>query len=82
MKDKIITLNGKDQFYVVEELNHKNKKYILTAEYDPKKEEVDEEKIKILRVTLEDEDLITYPVTEEELKEIGPKLYQKIEENI
>lgn len=81
MKDKIITLNGKEKLYVVEELNHNNKKYILAAAYNEEKDELDESKISILKVTLENDKLMTEPATNEEIVEVGPILYKKVQEN-
>lgn len=81
MKDKIITLNETEKLYVVEELNHKNKKYILVAAYNEEKDELDESKISILKVTLENDKLMTEPATNEEIVEVGPILYKKVQEN-
>ena len=81
MKDKIITLNETEKLYVVEELNYNNQKYILVAEYNEEKDELDESKISILKVTLENDKLMTNPATNEEIAKIGPMLYKKVQEN-
>ena len=65
MKDKIIKLDSKREFYILDELTIKNRKFVLGIECDSKEETLKNNYI-IREVTLKDEKLFTKDILDED----------------
>lgn len=78
MKNKIITLkNGKD-FYIIEELNYNDKKYILGSECDLEKDQINEEELDLFELSIKDGDLIINNVEDETAQIVTNLIIKKI----
>ena len=55
VKDKIIELENGINYYVIEEIDHNDKKYVLAAMCDLEKEEVNEEDYIVMEIKIEDD---------------------------
>ena len=48
LKNKIITLNDKQEYYVLDELENNNKKYLFLSLYHQNDESIDEDKFLVI----------------------------------
>lgn len=68
MKDNVITLENGKQYYVLDELDHNNRKFILSIEVDNKNDKV-KDSYTILEVTNQAGKLVMGNITDLKLKE-------------
>lgn len=79
MKDKIINIGSGEQYYILEELNYEDQKYILGAQCDIEKDQINEEKLLLFNVSIKDNDLVINNVNDQNLAEIvTEKILEKI----
>lgn len=79
MKDKIIKINSGVEYYIIEELNYEEQKYILATECNLKKDEIDEEKLVLFKINIKDNDLIVENIEDQVLAEkVTEKIIEKI----
>ena len=78
VKDKIIELDNGVSYYILEELSHNDKKYILAAECDLEKDEINTEDYLIIEIAIEGENLVTKKIEDEVIaQEITKLLIEK-----
>ena len=70
LKDRIIELDGNKSYYVYEEVDYNNKKYILTSECDVTKDLINDEEYLVMEVVLEDSDLHIKQLKDDNLAKI------------
>ena len=66
MKDKIIELNNNKNYYVVEEIEYNNKKYILCSKTDIKDEKIDTKNLCVCELDLIDDKIAVKDIENEE----------------
>lgn len=69
LKDRVIQLEANKSYYVYEEVDFNNKKYILTSECDVDKDLVNDEEFLVMEVILEDGDLTIKHVNDDKVAE-------------
>ena len=70
MKEKIISISSGEQYYILEELNYQDKKYVLGAQCDVEKEQIEEQELVLFNVDIKSEDLVINNVNDQQLAEI------------
>lgn len=79
MKDKIIKINSGVEYYIIEELNYEEQKYILATECNLKEDEIDEEKLVLFKINIKDNDLIAENIEDQVLAEkVTEKIIEKM----
>lgn len=79
VKDKIIELENGINYYVIEEIDHNDKKYVLAAMCDLEKEEVNEEDYIVMEIRIEDDALVTKNIHDDNIARIvTEKLIEKV----
>ena len=79
VKDKIIELENGINYYVIEEIDHNDKKYVLAAMCDLEKEEVNEEDYIVMEIRIEDDSLVTKNIHDDNIARIvTEKLIEKV----
>lgn len=79
VKDKIIELENGINYYVIEEIDHNDKKYVLAAMCDLEKEEVNEEDYIVMEIKIEDDALVTKNIKDDNIARIvTEKLIEKV----
>ena len=79
VKDKIIELENGINYYVIEEIDHNDKKYVLAAMCDLEKEEVNEEDYIVMEIKIEDDALVTNNINDDNIARIvTEKLIEKV----
>lgn len=82
MKDKIIELNNNENYYVIEEVDYKNNKYIMCSKFDNKIEKIDTKNVCICEVELIDDKIAVKDIEDEEETIIVTKmLIDKLQSN-
>ena len=81
IKDRIISLDNGISYYIIEELEKDNKKYILALPCDIKKDDATEEDFAIKEVTMEGEDLVIKSIDDDEVNEVAVQLLEKVRNN-
>lgn len=70
VKDKVIQMdNGKD-YYVLEEVEYNNKKYILTLECNLEQDTINEEDYLVMQLDIKNEDLHIKKITDNNIATI------------
>lgn len=57
MENKIITINDKDEYYVLKEMTVEGKKYIFCSKYNEKDESISENNFLVMEVALKENNL-------------------------
>lgn len=65
IRDKLIELTNGINYYILEEITYNNKKYVLAAECDIEKETVNEENYLVMEIKLENNDLVTADIEDD-----------------
>ena len=65
IRDKLIELTNGINYYILEELTYNNKKYVLAAECDLEKETVNDDKYLVMEIKLENNDLVTADIEDD-----------------
>ena len=79
VKDKIIELENGINYYVIEEIDHNDKKYVLAAMCDLEKEEVNVEDYIVMEIKIEDDALVTKNIKDDNIARIvTEKLIEKV----
>lgn len=77
MKDMILKLkNGKD-YYVLEEIEHDNKKYALVTECNLEKDEINEEELVVMEVKVINDELIVDEIYDDNIAEEVVMLFRE-----
>ena len=81
LKDKIIQIDNKS-YYILEEVEYNNRKYILSVECDLDKDSVNEEDYFVMEVVIEGDELAIHHVEDENVARLVIELLMdKIREN-
>lgn len=67
LKDRIIELNEKNSYYIFEEVDYNNKKYILTSECDINKDLLNDEELLVMEVVTDNDDLCVKRIEDDNL---------------
>lgn len=80
MKNKIYTLNNNKDYYIIEELDYENKKYVLTIQCNLKNDTINEDELDLFEVVKEDNNISLKEVLDNPEKILG-LLLKKHNEN-
>lgn len=64
MKGKILELNDGIEYYVLDELDYNNKKYVFTSPYNQKNETIDEENFLVVEIKINKDKLIVNDIND------------------
>lgn len=79
LKNKIITLNDKQEYYVLDELENNNKKYLFLSLYHQNDESIDEDKFLVIELRLENSNLTFHNIeNQEEAERISVMFLEKM----
>lgn len=79
VKDKIIELENGTNYYVLEETEYNDKKYVLAAQCDLEKEELNEDDYIVMEIKIEDDALVTKNIHDDNIVRIvTEKLINKV----
>jgi len=82
IKDKMIELDNGVNYYILEDLTYNNKRYALAVECDLEKEEMNDEEYIVMEIKLDNNDLITADIeNDEEAALISKMLLEKVRNN-
>ena len=80
MKGKVITVNPMGDFYVIEEIDYQDKKYVLCQNIEEKNISNTEIELALFEVKIKDEDLILDNVEDETAKIVTSMIMNKIQQ--
>ena len=80
MKDKIINVNSVGDFYVLEEIDYQNRKFVLCGKCDAE-EDIDLNEFALFEVNIKNDDLIVNNVGEDVASTVTNLLLQKAKNN-
>ena len=80
VKDKIIQTDNNHSYYILEELDYNDKKYVLAAEYDEEQDDAKEEdELHVMEIRIEDDSLVTKNIHDDNIARIvTEKLIEKV----
>lgn len=79
VKDKVIQMEDGKNYYVLEEVEYLNRKFLLSLECDLDKDTINEEDYLVMELVLENNDLVIKRVLDENItKTVVVMLLQKI----
>ena len=81
MKGKVIKVNEMGDFYIVEELDYQDKKYVLCHSLDEEPKSDTEVELALFEVTIKDNDLVLDNVEDETAQIVTSIIKEKIEQN-
>ena len=81
MKGKVITVNPLGDFYVMEELDYKNKKYVLCHSLEKEQKNKTEVELALFEVLIKDDELVIENVNDEIAKTVTSLIMEKIQQN-
>ena len=81
MKDKIITLKSGIDFYIIEEVDYKDKKYILGSKCDLIQDKISEEELNLFEISINNDDLVVNNVEDETAQIVTSMIMEKISNN-
>ncbi len=81
MKDKIITLKSGIDFYIIEEVDYKDKKYILGSKCDLIQDKISEEELNLFEININNDDLVVNNVEDETAQIVTSMIMEKISNN-
>jgi hypothetical protein len=79
IKDRIITLNNNHEFYILEEMEYNQKKYVLAAECDTKTDTIEQENLTVMEIKLIGDNIAADNIVDDNLAGfISAKLLEKL----
>ena len=82
IKDKIIKMENGLNYYVLEEVEYNNKKYVISVECDLDKDDIKEDDYLIMEVALSGNDIVIKNVNSEKVaKIVSSILLEKIQKD-
>ena len=80
IKDKIITMENGKSYYVIEEVEYNNKKYLLSLECDLNQDAVNEDDYLVMEFDLTEDGFIIKNVLDDEIaKVVSNMLFSKLQ---
>jgi len=70
IKDKVITMENGQSYYIIEEVEYNNKKYILSLECDLDKDTVNEDDYLVMELELTNDDFIIRNIQDDETAKV------------
>lgn len=70
VKDKVIQMDNGKNYYVLEEVEYNNKKYILTLECNLEQDTINEEDYLVMQLDIKNEDLHIKKITDNNIATI------------
>ena len=74
LKDKVIKLNNNQEYYILEELNYENRKYILAAMCKLDDDEMDTENLIVKEIEYNNDELIIVDIEDQKKVEFISKM--------
>ena len=81
MKDKVITVNPMGDFYIMDEVDYQDKKYILCHSLEEESKDERDVELSLFEVTIKDNDLTLNNVEDEIAQIVTNMIMQKISNN-
>ncbi len=82
MKDKVISLNTGEEYYILEELEYNHKKFGLGLKCDLEHDTVNEDELELFEISINNDNLVILNVTDNELATVVTnKILEKIRKN-
>ena len=82
MKDKVISLNSGEEYYILEELEYNDRKFGLGLKCDLEHDTANEDELELFEISMNDDNLVILDVTDEELAaKVTNKILEKIRKN-
>ena len=81
MKGKVITVNEMGDFYIIEEMNYQNKKYVLCKSLDEENPSDTKIELSLFEVTIKENELKLENVEDETAQTITSMIMEKIQNN-
>ncbi len=79
LKNKIVTLNDQKEYYVLEELDDNNKKYLFLSMYHSDDESINEDQFLVVELKLENDHLTFHNIEEQnEAERISAMFLEKM----
>lgn len=80
MKNKVIELNGQENYYVIEELEYNNKKYIMCSKTKEAMDQIDTKNVYVCEVDLMNDNIVVKDIeNQEEAFHITKMLIDKVQ---
>lgn len=82
IKDRIVQMDNGKNYYVLEEVEYKNKKYVLSLECDLDKDSVNEDDYLIMELALDGNDIVIKNIDNDiDAKIVASMLFDKIQKD-
>ena len=81
IKDRILSLDNGVSYYIIEELEKDNRKFILALPCDIEQDKATDEDFAIKEISMEGEDLVITSIEDEIATEISLLLLEKVRNN-
>lgn len=82
MKDKVISLNSGEEYYILEELEYNDRKFGLGLKCDLEHDTANEDELELFEISMDDGNLVILNVTDQELAtEVTNRILEKIRKN-
>ena len=79
LKNKIVVLNDKKEYYVLDELDHHDKKYLFLSLYHANDESIDENQFFVVELELENANLTFHDIEDQnEAERISAMFLEKM----
>lgn len=79
LKNKIVVLNDKKEYYVLDELDHHGKKYLFLSLYHANDESIDENQFLVVELKLENANLTFHDIEDQnEAERISAMFLEKM----
>lgn len=79
MKDKVISLDTGEDYYIFEELDYNDRKFALGAKCDLDKDTLNDEELEVLEISVNDGELVIIEVSDDDLaRDVTERILSKI----
>ena len=79
VKDKVIEMENGHNYYILEEVEYNNKKYVLSLECDLENDKIDEENYYVMEFSIINDDIVIKNIEDDEVaKIVASMLFDKI----
>lgn len=79
MKDKVISLNTGEDYYILEELDYNSRKFALGSKCDLEHDTINEDELELFEIIINEEDLAIIEVRDDVLsREVTERILSKI----
>jgi len=79
VKDKVIEMENGHNYYILEEVEYNNKKYVLSLECDLENDKIDKENYYVMEFSIVNNDIVVKNIEDDEVaKIVASMLFDKI----